>query len=78
MLIVNARTQCTSYLAEFQLIMCMQSAQESCRWLAPWTKIAHSAASLYGLLDMARTLQVVRFSVKDESARSQLSSFKAL
>ncbi|HWT21277.1 MAG TPA: pyridoxal-phosphate dependent enzyme, partial [Variovorax sp.] len=78
MLIANTRAERTPYPAELQSIMSVARAQESRRWLAPWAEIARSATPLYDLPDMAQTLQVARFSVKDESVRSPLASFKAL
>lgn len=78
MLITNERAARTSYPAELQSIMNVECAQESRRWLAPWAEIARGATPLYDLPDMAKKLQVARFSVKDESVRSPLASFKAL
>lgn len=78
MLIANTRAERTPYPAELQSIMSVARAQESRRWLAPWAEIARSATPLYDLPDMAQTLQLARFSVKDESVRSPLGSFKAL
>lgn len=78
MLIDNARAERTAYPAALQSIMSVERAQESRRWLAPWAEIARSATPLYDLPDLASKLQVARFSVKDESVRSPLASFKAL
>lgn len=78
MLIANARATRTPYPAALQSIMSVAWAQESRRWLAPWPEIARSATPLYDLPDLASKLHVARFSVKDESVRSPLASFKAL
>lgn len=78
MLIDNARAERTAYPAALQSIMSVERAQEGRRWLAPWAEIARSATPLYDLPDLAGKLQVARFSVKDESVRSPLASFKAL
>ncbi|HBT5093380.1 TPA: diaminopropionate ammonia-lyase [Klebsiella pneumoniae] len=78
MLIENKRAARTHYPAGLQAIMSIERAQESRRWLAPWTGLTRGATPLYDLPDLAKQLQVARFSVKDESVRSSLGSFKAL
>lgn len=78
MLIANTRAERTPYPARLRSIMSMERAQESRRWLAPWAGIARHATPLYDLPDLAKTLQLARLSVKDESVRSPLASFKAL
>lgn len=78
MLIANKRAARTPYPAELRSIMNIERAQESRRWLAPWSGIAREATSLYDLPGLASALNVARFSVKDESVRSPLGSFKAL
>jgi diaminopropionate ammonia-lyase len=78
MLIANPRSERTPSPAELRAMLDIEGALESRRWLAPWTGIARVATPLYDLPDLARTLEVARFSVKDESVRSPLGSFKAL
>lgn len=78
MLIANARAARTSYPSGLQSIMSIERARESRRWLAAWEGIADGATPLYDLPDTAARLNIARFSVKDESARSPLASFKAL
>jgi diaminopropionate ammonia-lyase len=78
MLIANPRAVRTPYPAELQSLMSIERAQESRRWLSQWTALAHGATPLYDLPELAAKLQVARLSVKDESVRSPLGSFKAL
>ncbi|HEX7640715.1 MAG TPA: diaminopropionate ammonia-lyase [Burkholderiaceae bacterium] len=78
MLIANARATRTLYPDELRSIMSIERAQESRRWLSTWTGIAHEATPLYDLPGIALELGIARFSVKDESVRSPLGSFKAL
>lgn len=58
--------------------MSIERAQESRRWLSAWSGIARYSTPLHDLPDMAQKLGVARLSVKDESVRSPLGSFKAL
>ena len=78
MLVHNARASRTAYPAGLRSIMSLEQAHESHRWLAPWAGIAQAATPLHDMPDLAARFQVGRFSVKDESARSPLASFKAL
>lgn len=78
MLITNPQASRTAYPAELHAIMNIDRAQECHRWLATWKGISPEATPLYDLPDLARKLGVARISVKDESVRSQLGSFKAL
>lgn len=78
MLIANMRAERTPYPDSLRSIMSIARAQESRRWLSTWRGIARQATPLYDLPGIAHRLGVARFSVKDESVRSPLSSFKAL
>lgn len=78
MLILNSRAQRTSYPADLSAIMNVAQAHQSRLWLAPWAGISRSATPLHDLPDLALRLNVARVSVKDESVRSSLGSFKAL
>jgi diaminopropionate ammonia-lyase len=53
-------------------------APESRQWLSQWHRIARAASPLYDLPGVAEQLKIARFTVKDESERSPLGSFKAL
>lgn len=76
--IINERSKRVPYPAELRSIMSIERAEESRRWLAPWASIAREATPLYDLPRLAQKLKIARFSVKDESTRSPLGSFKAL
>lgn len=78
MLFANQRAMRTPYPAALRDIMSIERAQESRRWLGGWSGIARQATPLYDLPGLAQKLGVARFSVKDESVRSRLGSFKAL
>lgn len=78
MLIANSRAVRTPYPAALRSIMSMERAEESRRWLSGWAGIAREATPLHDLPGIAQQLGIARFSVKDESVRSPLGSFKAL
>lgn len=78
MLIANPRAARKPYPAELRALLSIEKAQQSRRWLSHWREIAPDATPLRDLPDLAEALQIARFSVKDESARSPLGSFKAL
>ncbi|NYT49532.1 diaminopropionate ammonia-lyase [Parapusillimonas granuli] len=78
MLITNKHALRGTYPAELQSLMNVERAEESRRWLYQWKEIAPAPTPLYELPDVAAGLGVARFSVKDESQRSPLGSFKAL
>jgi len=78
MLANNPRATRIPYPAELQAILNIDKAQESRAWLSCWDKIAPNATPLYELPGLAARLGVSSISVKDESARSVLGSFKAL
>lgn len=77
MLFTNPRATRTPYPAELQAIMSIERAGESRRWLSAWPGVT-GPTPLRELPDLAGELQVARLSVKDESLRSPLGSFKAL
>lgn len=78
MLTLNQRAIRIAYPTDLAKIMNMARAHESRQWLARWPLIAPQATPLYDLPDKAQQLKVARLSLKDESARSSLGSFKAL
>ncbi len=78
MLFLNPHAVHAPYPSDLAAVMNRARAQESREWLAAWPGIARTATPLYDLPDAAARLGVARFSVKDESARSPLGSFKAL
>jgi diaminopropionate ammonia-lyase len=78
MLIANPRASRTSYPEALRSILNIKSADESGAWLSHWDLISRTATPLWDLPDAAARLGVARLSLKDESFRSPLGSFKAL
>ncbi|RZF25763.1 diaminopropionate ammonia-lyase [Paraburkholderia sp. UYCP14C] len=78
MLVVNPRATRTSYPGELKEILSVEKAQESRAWLSCWDKISPERTPLRELPGLAARLEVDSISIKDESARSVLGSFKAL
>ncbi|WP_153148063.1 diaminopropionate ammonia-lyase [Dechloromonas sp. H13] len=68
----------TPYPAELAAVMNIAQAHQSRQWLSRWPQITPKATPLYDLPDLAQRLQIERLSLKDESVRSPLGSFKAL
>ncbi|MGF6960541.1 diaminopropionate ammonia-lyase [Paraburkholderia youngii] len=78
MLVANPRATRAAYPAELKTILSIEKAQESRAWLSSWDKISPDATPLRELPGLAARLAVGSISIKDESARSVLGSFKAL
>ncbi|RZF24062.1 diaminopropionate ammonia-lyase [Paraburkholderia sp. UYCP14C] len=78
MLVVDPRATRTSYPDELKEILSIEKAQESRAWLSCWDKISPERTPLRELPGLAARLSVDSISIKDESARSVLGSFKAL
>lgn len=78
MLIRNGRAARLPYPGELKSLMSIERAEESRRWLSRWSGLVPEVTPLYDLPGLAAKLKVARLSVKDESARSPLGSFKAL
>lgn len=78
MLITNTRASHTEYPDALRTILSVESAGQSRAWLSNWNLLSRSATPLWDLPDAAARLGIRRLSIKDESARSPLGSFKAL
>ncbi|NSX13021.1 diaminopropionate ammonia-lyase [Cupriavidus taiwanensis] len=78
MIIANRNASLKPYPAELQAIMNIAAADESLAWLSAWEQLRDDATPLYNLPDLAARLDLAQVSVKDESVRSPLGSFKAL
>lgn len=78
MLIANEHASRTRYPAELMQILSVGAAQESRAWLSQWDQINPAATPLWALPDAAEQLGIASLSMKDESLRSPLGSFKAL
>lgn len=78
MLIANKHATRKAYPSELKQIMSIEKAAESRTWLSQWSGINPGATPLVKLPALAAALGVSELWVKDESARSELGSFKAL
>ena len=78
MLFTNPRATRTPYPEALRAVLCLARTQENRRWLAGWRGLARTATPLVALPDLAHRLGVAQVSVKNESVRSPLASFKAL
>ena len=78
MLIRNPNAVTSPYPGELRQIMNIERANESRDWLSGWDQLSATATPLWQLPGLASRLGVGELSVKDESLRSPLGSFKAL
>jgi diaminopropionate ammonia-lyase len=78
MFVSNPKAGRQPYPQALQEVMSIARAEESRQWLAGWARLNAGATPLYTLPDLAAELGVAQVSVKDESVRSELGSFKAL
>lgn len=78
MLFHNPRAARAAYPGSLKSVLNMAAADESRAWLSAWDHIHAGATPLRDLPGMAARFGVARISLKDESLRSPLGSFKAL
>lgn len=78
MLIANTQASRSSYPTELKRMMNIETAQESRSWASHWSQLSDKATPLWEMPGTAAQLQVGGISIKDESIRSGLGSFKAL
>lgn len=78
MFVSNPKAGRQPYPQALQAVMSIAKAEESRQWLAGWRHLNAGVTPLYALPDLAAELGVAQLSVKDESVRSELGSFKAL
>lgn len=78
MFFLNPRAARTAYPADLAALMNAAQARQSREWMATWPGLNPGPTPLRELPDLARRLGVAGLSVKDESLRSPLGSFKAL
>ncbi|MDP9315053.1 MAG: diaminopropionate ammonia-lyase [Chloroflexota bacterium] len=78
MLTRNTRATRTRYPLELKHILKIEAAQESRRWLSHWRLLHPNATPLRTMPGTAAQLKLAHLSIKDESVRSELGSFKAL
>lgn len=78
MLTPNPLARRGAYDAALQQIMTIARARESRRWLSHWAVLNPGATPVCQLPRLAQRLSLAQVSVKDESRRSPLGSFKVL
>src|SRR3989442_10455600 len=78
MLIENKYASHAAYGDDLRAVMSIEQAEQSRQWLSYWPMLTREATPLWRLPALARQLGVAQISVKDESKRSALGSFKAL
>lgn len=78
MFVSNPKAGRRPYPQALQEVMSIAKAEQSRQWLAGWQRLNSGSTPLYALPDLAAELGIAQLSVKDESVRSQLGSFKAL
>ncbi|WP_316155100.1 diaminopropionate ammonia-lyase [Cupriavidus sp. BIC8F] len=78
MLIKNSRARRAAYPAELKAVMSIEQAERSRTWLSHWDQLNAGPTPLRDLPKLAASLNIAELSVKDESVRSPLGSFKAL
>jgi len=78
MLTKNSRARRAAYPAELKDIMSIEQAERSRAWLSHWDQLNAGPTPLLDLPALAESLNIAQLSVKDESVRSPLGSFKAL
>ncbi|HEY1016189.1 MAG TPA: hypothetical protein VGE07_26000, partial [Herpetosiphonaceae bacterium] len=76
LLINNPQAIRASYPPELARILSIAGAAESRRWLAGWPLLHPAPTPLWELPWTASRLGIASLSVKDESQRSPLGSFK--
>lgn len=78
MFLLNPRAARTAYPADLAAVMNAAQARQSRQWMATWPGLNPGPTPLRELPDLAGRLGLASLSVKDESLRSPLGSFKAL
>lgn len=78
MFIQNKYACRAAYDDGLRAVMSIEKAEESRAWLSHWPLLAPQATPLWRLPALAKQLGVANISIKDESKRASLSSFKAL
>ncbi len=78
MLTHNAWASSMPYPNELKRILNITAANESRNWLSHWRLLRPNATPLWAMPGTAAQLKIGHLSIKDESVRSELGSFKAL
>ncbi len=78
MLLTNPHAVRCAYPAPLRQLLNIDKAAESRRWLRCWPEQFSSPSPVWALAGLARQLGLAQISLKDESSRSPLASFKVL
>ena len=78
MLLTDPHLVRSAYPAPLHQLLNIDTAQESRRWLSGWRSQFSGPSPVWALPGLARELGVANISLKDESSRSPLASFKVL
>src|SRR3989442_9231764 len=78
MLIENKYASHAAYGDDLRAVMIIERGEKSRQWLSYWPMLTREATPLWCLPALAKQLGVAQISVKDESKRAALGSFKAL
>jgi len=78
MILRNPLASRTPYPDSLHTILNIDAAKQSQSWLLHWPGIRKTPTPLWSLPDLSATLGIAHLSIKDESCRSPLGSFKAL
>lgn len=78
MLLANERARRAAYPADLRAVLSIERAEESRGWLATWPALSPGPTPLWRLPALAHRLDLGRVSIKDESVRATVGSFKAL
>ena len=78
MLLAHPQEPCQAYPSDLKALMNHEQERANRLAWAAWHGIAATATPVYDLPDAAQRLGLGKLSVKDESVRSSLGSFKAL
>ncbi|MDP9313748.1 MAG: hypothetical protein M3R24_23195 [Chloroflexota bacterium] len=76
MLTSNPRASRTAYPNELKQMLNIAAAHQSRSWLSQWRLLRADATPLWAMPGTAAQLQLAHLSIKDESVRSELGSFK--
>ena len=78
MLFKNPHALRAAYPSPLQSVMSIAQARATRSWLSQWPMLSAEPTPVIGLPGLAASLHVASITVKDESRRSPLGSFKAL
>lgn len=74
----NPQARLAPYPAELRRILNIAAGRESRAWLSSWSLLSPGSTPAWSLAGLAEKLDIASLTVKDESKRSTLGSFKVL